>query len=229
MVGERQPAGLRACVFDAYGTLFDVHAAVGRHRAELGDQADAVSALWREKQLDYSWLRTLMGRHVDFWQVTGDALDHALARHGIANPALRARLMAAYRTLAAYPEVPGVLARLRAAGFKLAILSNGAPAMLADALASAGLAALLDAVYSVEAVGRYKPDPAVYQLAVAGLGVAAGEIAFLSANCWDAHGAAAFGCRAIWINRSGLPDDGLPGALSHELPDLAGLPALLGA
>jgi 2-haloacid dehalogenase len=219
--------GIRACVFDAYGTLFDVHSAVARLRARVGGQADALSELWRTKQLEYTWLRALMGRHVDFWRLTGDALDHALARTGT-EPALREPLMQAYLALDAYPEVPDVLLRLREHGLRTAILSNGAPEMLAAGARSAGIDALVDAILSVEDVGIYKPHPKVYQLAVDRLALPPEAIAFQSSNAWDVHGAATFGLRAVWINRTGMPPERLPGAAEHELRDLSGLPALLG-
>jgi 2-haloacid dehalogenase len=220
--------GIRACVFDAYGTLIDVHSAVGRLRAQVGDQADALSQLWRTKQLEYTWLRALMRRHRDFWQITGDALDYALARHRIDPGPIREPLLQAYLTLDTYPEVPAMLERLRAAGLKRAILSNGEPKMLAAGAASAGIAELLDVVLSVEEVGVFKPDPRVYQLAVDRLGVPPEAIAFQSSNAWDVHGAASFGLRPVWVNRLGAPPERLPGAAEHELRDLAGLPALLG-
>jgi 2-haloacid dehalogenase len=226
MTGGRL-AGIRACVFDAYGTLFDVHSAVGRLHARLGDRADALSQLWRTKQLEYSWLRALMGRHADFWQVTGEALDYALARTGV-DPAVRAPLLEAYLTLDPYPDVPDVLRRLRAGGLKTAILSNGEPKMLEAGARSAGIEGLLDATLSVEAVGVFKPAPRVYQLAVDRLGVPADAIAFQSSNAWDVHGAACFGLRPVWINRQGAPRERLPGVPEHELSDLRGLPALLG-
>ena len=220
-------SGIRACVFDAYGTLFDVHSAVARLRERVGEQADALSQLWRTKQLEYTWLRALMGRHADFWQVTGDALDYALARTGV-DRAVREPLMQAYLSLDAYPEVPEVLRRLRAGGLKTAILSNGEPEMLEAAARSAGIDGLLDAVLSVEEVGIFKPHPKVYQLAVDRLGAPADRIAFQSSNAWDVNGAATFGLRAVWINRLGMPAERLPGAAEHELRDLSGLPALLG-
>jgi 2-haloacid dehalogenase len=218
--------GIRACVFDAYGTLFDVHSAVGRLRPQIGTHAEALSQLWRTKQLEYSWLRALMGRHADFWQVTGEALDYALARTEV-DASVREPLMQAYLTLEAYPEVGDVLRRLRAAGLKLAILSNGEPAMLAAAVENAGIGALLDAVISVEEAGVYKPDPRVYRLAVDRLAVRADQIAFQSSNAWDINGAACFGLRPVWINRFGAPAERLPGEAEHELRDLSGLPGLL--
>jgi 2-haloacid dehalogenase len=218
--------GIRACVFDAYGTLFDVHSAVGRLRPQIGAHADELSQLWRTKQLEYSWLRALMGRHADFWQVTGDALDYALARTGV-GASVREPLMQAYLALQAYPEVADVLRQLRAAGLKLAILSNGAPAMLAAAVDNAGIGALLDAVLSVEEVGVFKPDPRVYRLAVDQLSLRPDQVAFQSSNAWDVHGAACFGLRPVWINRFGAPDERLPGGPEHQLRDLSGLPGLL--
>jgi 2-haloacid dehalogenase len=224
-VGRMQ--GIQACVFDAYGTLFDVHSAVARLRERVGTQADALSQLWRTKQLEYTWLRALMGRHTDFWQVTGDALDYALARTGV-DPAVREPLMQAYLALDAYPEVPDVLRRLRAAGLKTAILSNGEPRMLAAGARSAGIDDLLDAVLTVEDVGIFKPHRKVYQLAVDRLAVRPDQIAFQSSNAWDVSGAATFGLRAVWVNRLGMPPERLPGTAEHELPDLSGLPVLLG-
>jgi 2-haloacid dehalogenase len=220
--------GIRACVFDAYGTLFDVHSAVGRLRSEVGAKADQLSQLWRTKQLEYTWLRALMGRHLPFWQVTGDALDYGLEHFGIDPAPIREPLMDAYLELHAYPEVPDVLGRLRAGGLKLAILSNGDPMMLDAAVTGAGLGDLLDAVLSVEEVGVYKPHPSVYQLALDRLGVSADQVAFQSSNAWDVHGAACFGLRPVWINRFGAPEERLPGGPERELRDLSGLPALLG-
>ena len=225
---ETPMPGIGACVFDAYGTLFDVHSAVARLRPRLGAQADALSQLWRTKQLEYTWLRALMGRHTDFWQVTGDALDYALAQVQVEPGPVREPLMQAYLALDAYPEVPEVLRRLREGGLKTAILSNGEPEMLAAGARSAGIDGLLDAILSVEEVGIFKPHPKVYQLAVDRLGVAAGEIAFQSSNAWDVHGAACFGLRPVWINRQGAPLERLPGGPERQLPDLSGLPALLG-
>ncbi len=217
-----------ACVFDAYGTLFDVHAAAARCRDDLGDAADAVSQTWRTKQLQYTWLRSLMGRHIDFWQLTGEALDYALDAHGIDDAALRQRLMDCYLVLDAYPEVKAVLGRLHGAGLKCAILSNGAPSMLDAAVRNAGLGEVLDAVLSIEDVGIYKPHPSVYRLAVDRLGVEAERIAFQSSNAWDANGAAAFGFRVAWVNRFGQRPERLPGPADAEIATLDELPALLG-
>jgi 2-haloacid dehalogenase len=220
--------GIRACVFDAYGTLFDFNSAVMRCRDEIGDDAARLSETWRTKQLQYTWLRSLMCRHDDFWQVTGDALDYALAAVGIDDGALRDRLMDLYRTLDTFAEVPAVLDRLKRAGMRTAILSNGAPRMLDDAVSAAGLEPLLDDVLSVEDVGVFKPDPRVYQLAVDRLGVTAREICFMSSNAWDAVGAASFGFRVVWVNRYGQPYERLPARHDVELSDLTPLPGIVG-
>jgi 2-haloacid dehalogenase len=217
-------APIDAVVFDAYGTLFDVNSAAARWRDALGPQADAFSATWRRKQLEYSWLRSLMGAHADFWQLTTEALDFACERHGIADAALRQRLLETYRALSVYPEAPPMLRAIRGDGFKTAILSNGAPAMLQAAVDAADLAAQFDAVLSVEDVGVFKPHPRVYRLAVDRLSVAAARICFVSSNGWDIAGAAHFGFRAVWINRAGEPRERLPAGPEIELGDLAALP-----
>jgi 2-haloacid dehalogenase len=220
--------GIKACVFDAYGTLFDYASAAARCRDVLGDRFAALTALWRDKQLQYTWLRALQGRHADFRQVTGDALDFALETLGIAEAGLHARLMDLYLTLDAFPEVPDVLRHLQAGGLKTAILSNGTPDMLDAAVKSAGIGHLLDAVLSVEAVGVYKPHPKVYHLAVDRFGLPAADIAFLSSNAWDAWAASAFGMRVVWCNRYGQRAERLPGRPDHEVNSLAELPVLLG-
>ena len=217
-----------ACVFDAYGTLFDVAAAAARCSDVLGERAQPLAQLWRDKQLQYSWLRGLQGRHADFWKVTGDALDYALETLSIDDRALRDRLMALYLALDAFPEVPTVLARLKEAGIPTAILSNGSPRMLAAAVTAGRLDGLFAAVLSVEAVGVFKPHPKVYQLAVDHLGVAASRIVFLSSNGWDAHAASAFGMRVVWCNRYAQRAERLPGAPDRTIHTLGELPALLG-
>jgi 2-haloacid dehalogenase len=219
---------VKACVFDAYGTLFDVHSAVGRFLSRLGAKADAVSTTWRVKQLEYTWLRSLMGRHADFWQVTGEALDYALSSCGVGDQDLRQGLMEAYLQLDCFPEAPEILSRLKTAEVPLAILSNGSPKMLTAAVKAAGLEGLLDGVFSVEEVGVFKPDPRVYRLAVDRLGLEAGQILFLSSNSWDVAGAASFGLRVAWVNRLGQVPERLPFGPDTEIGTLAGLPALLG-
>lgn len=223
-----QFAKIKACVFDAYGTLFDVHSAVRNGGQALGDKAGAVSELWRTKQLEYTWLRSLMRAHVDFWQVTSDGLDFALKASGIDDPALHERLMDLYLSLDAYAEVEATLQTLKQRGLQTAILSNGSPKMLAAAVTSAGLQDLLDANLSVEEVGIYKPDARVYQLAVDRLGVARDEICFLSSNGWDAKGAAHFGFKVAWINRFDRETERLPGDLVTIIHRLDELPPLLG-
>lgn len=217
-----------ACVFDAYGTLLDVGAAAAACADALGADAEALSRLWRTKQLEYSWLRSLMGEFADFWQLTGDALDYAMDTLGIRDDALRERLMALYHELDAYPEVPSVLKTLRDHAVRTAILSNGSRGMLDGAIGHAGIGDLLDAVYSVDDVRVFKPDARVYRMAVDGLGLEPGAIRFLSSNAWDVAGAAHFGFRVIWVNRFGQVRERLPGTPEHEITSLAELPALLG-
>ncbi len=217
-----------ACVFDAYGTLFDVAAAAAQCRDALGDKADELSAIWRTRQLEYTWLRSLMQEYVEFRQVTGDGLDYAMAALGIEDDALRQRLMDIYMRLDAYPEVKDVLTALKAGGIKTAVLSNGSPEMLSSAVDNATIADLLDDVFSVDSIGVYKPHPSVYQMAVDGLGVEAGRICFMSSNAWDAAAGANFGYRVVWVNRFGQPQERIPGDPEHEVKTLAALPPLLG-
>ena len=215
--------GIRACVFDAYGTLFDFGSAAAHCEAALGDRAAVLTVLWREKQLQYSWLRSLQGHHADFWKVTGDALDYALEALALDGADLRDTLMELYKTLDVFPEVPFVLARLKSRGFKTAILSNGTPAMLSAAIDHAAIGSLLDCTLSVEEVGTYKTAPQVYQLAVDRLGLASEEIAFQSSNAWDVHAASAFGMQTVWYNRNRQPLERLPGRPDREISDLASL------
>src|SRR5579862_4460461 len=192
------PNAIGAFVFDAYGTLFDVASAARGCTEALGAQTAArLTSLWRDKQLQYSWLRAVQDRHADFWQITGEALDFALDTLDLPADGLRDRLMRLYLELEAFPEVPDVLGRLNAAGIAAAILSNGSPTMLRSAVDNARIGGLLDAVMSVEEVGVYKPHPRVYQLAVDRFGVSPRAIVFVSSNAWDAHAAAAFGMRAV--------------------------------
>ena len=218
---------VEACVFDAYGTLFDFSSAARACEDLPRDAADRLTALWRDKQLQYTWLRAAQGRHVDFWQVTADALDFAMETLGIGNATLRDRLMGLYLELDAFPEVPQVLQRLKQAGLRTAILSNGTPAMLEAVVKHARLGGLIDSILSVEEVGVYKPHPKVYQLAVDRLAVAAPTIAFQSSNSWDAHAASAFGMQVIWCNRYHQRPERLPGAPDREIASLAELPALV--
>jgi 2-haloacid dehalogenase len=197
----------RAYVFDAYGTLFDVHSAVARHADLVGPNAARVSDIWRLKQLEYSWTRSGMGRYRDFWVLTGEALDFALSAVPEANAAVRETLMQAYATLDCYAEVPGALEMLKAKGAKLAILSNGSPAMLESAVQSAGIENLLDDVFSVDTIEIFKTSPKTYAMVTDAYGIAPGEVSFQSSNRWDVAGATAFGFDCRWINRTGQPDE----------------------
>jgi len=221
-------SGTEICVFDAYGTLFDFNSAVAHHRGAVGPKADALSDLWRSKQIQYTLLRNSMGAYAKFWQVTGEALDHSLAAHGIEDSGVRDKLLSAYLALDPFPEVPAMLDRLKRAGVRLAILSNGNPEMLDRMVAASKLADCFEAVLSVDAVKIFKPDPKVYRLVEARCGVKPDKVCFLSSNCWDDHRAAHFGFSSVWVNRAGAPDDNLPGTLSNQIRDLSHLPALLG-
>jgi 2-haloacid dehalogenase len=216
-----------ACVFDAYGTLFDVHSAVGRHAAALGASADAFSRLWRAKQLEYSWLRSLMLAHADFWEVTRDALEFAAEAFGLSDEAIKRSMLESYLTLDAYDDVRATLAALQQRGIRCAILSNGSPEMLEAAVRSAALSGLFECVLSVEDAGIYQPAPAVYRLAAERLGLEAEDVWFVSSNAWDAAGAARFGFRVAWINRFKQQPERLPFGPHVEVQSLADLPELL--
>ncbi|KXF78300.1 haloacid dehalogenase [Paramesorhizobium deserti] len=207
-------------IFDAYGTLFDVHAAVRRHADRIGPDGQLLSELWRAKQLEYSWVRTLMGAYADFWTLTEQALDFALAKVPSADRTLREALLEAYWHLDCYPEVPGVLKALKARGARLAILSNGSQAMLEAAAKSAALDIVLDEIFSVETIRRFKTDPDVYDLVTTEWRLYPDAISFQSSNRWDIAGATKFGFRTVWINRSNQPDEYFDYAPSLILPDL---------
>jgi 2-haloacid dehalogenase len=216
----------RILVFDAYGTLFDVHSPVAQLRAEVGPEADRLSELWRLKQLEYTWIAALTGRHQSFRAATEAGLDYAIAKVGGLGEGLKERLLEAYATLAAYPEVTDVLKSLRARGHRLAILSNGDPDMLQAAVQSAGLSGVFEAIMSSSEVGIFKPSGRVYRLATTRLKAPREHITFVSSNRWDVAGAVAFGLPGIWVNRSGLPDEYPTLPPEHVLPDLTGLMAL---
>lgn len=221
----------KACVFDAYGTLFDVAAAAREAAAEPGREAFAQSAtklaeIWRLKQLQYTWLRAVANAHTDFWTVTQNGLDFALEACGLEDAELRERLLALYWELSAYPEVPHMLTALQEQGYQTAILSNGSPEMLAGAVNSAGLEALLDDVISVEDVGVFKPHVTVYELVGKALNVAKEEVLFVSSNGWDAAAAAGFGFQTVWVNRANDPVDRLPWTPDFILSDLTTIPDL---
>jgi 2-haloacid dehalogenase len=210
-------------VFDAYGTLFDVHAAIARHRAVAGPDADRLSDLWRIKQLEYTWTHTLAGRYADFWTLTQRALDYCFERFPSVDRGLRGALLDAYLKLEAYPDARTVLRELKTRGERTAILSNGAPAMLASAVDAAGIKAELDAVLSVDVLKMFKPRPEVYALVTVAFSCQPGEVVFVSSNRWDAMGATAFGFRTVWVNRAGLPDeysDCPPAATARSLREI---------
>lgn len=215
-----------AYVFDAYGTLFDVHAAVRRHAAAIGPDGQAISDLWRAKQLEYSWVRSLADAYLDFWELTKLALDHAFARYPSADPALKPALLDAYWSLDCFPEVPSVLCRLKAEGARIAILSNGSPEMLASAVKSAVIEDVVDEVFSVDTIRRYKADPDVYDMVTTAWRLYPSAVSFQSSNRWDVAGAKKFGFRTVWINRAGLPDEYADLPADAVLASLEGLPAI---
>ncbi|MEE4187219.1 MAG: haloacid dehalogenase type II [Roseobacter sp.] len=224
---------ITTCIFDAYGTLFDVAAAARQAAAEpqfarIADDWQALAEHWRQKQLQYTWLRAIAGAHADFWVVTADGLDWALEKTGHdQDAALRERLLALYWELQSYSEVPAMLSSLKSAGMNTGILSNGSPDMLAGAVRSAGIDALLDDVLSVETVGVFKPDARVYDLVSKRFGCAPNEVLFCSSNGWDAGCAAGYGFEVAWINRTSEPLDRLPWRPRHILPDLTPVPELV--
>ncbi len=210
-------------VFDAYGTLFNVHAAIARHREAAGPDADRFSDLWRTKQLEYTWTHTLAGRYQDFWTLTQAALDFCFDRFPSVDRALRSKLLDAYMNLDPFPDAHAVLRALKARGQRTAILSNGSPAMLQAAVATSGLGDDLDAILSVDGLRLYKPRPEVYALVTEALSVQPAEVVFVSSNRWDVMGAAAFGFRTAWINRANMPDEYAGPPAPIVLSDLSGL------
>jgi len=214
---------IRAFVFDAYGTLFDVHAAIARHRAAAGPEADRFSELWRTKQLEYAWMLSAAGRYVDFWTLTERALDYALARFPSVDRSLRAVLLDAYFKLDAFPDARPALGALRAKGIKTAILSNGSPKMLDGAVAAARIGAELDAVLSVDTIRIYKPCQKVYALVTDAFGMTPSEVAFVSSNRWDVMAGVSVGFRALWVNRANIPDEYLDFPAAQTLKDLGAL------
>ncbi|HVI07659.1 MAG TPA: haloacid dehalogenase type II [Candidatus Binatia bacterium] len=219
--------GIEACVFDAFGTLFDVNSAAHRAEDSVGEKWPQLAELWREKQLQYTWLRSLSGRYKDFFQVTNDALDFALGALHLNDPMLRARLMNLYLALSTYPEVPDVLQKLRGAGMKTAILSNGNPTMLHSMTDNAGIILLFDAILSVDEVKVYKPHPRAYNLACDRLKLKPEQICFLSSNGWDAYSAKAFGFRVLWCNRFQQEPERLPETPDSEISSLTELLEIL--
>ncbi len=225
-MASRSPAH-SAYVFDAYGTLFDVHAAVRRFAGEIGPDGQQLSEIWRTKQLEYSWMRTMMDAYQDFWTLTEQALDYAFAKVPSADPGLRQKLLDAYWQLDCYAEVPAVLRTLKAEGVRTAILSNGSPSMLEAAVRSAALEPYIDEIFSVDNIRRFKTDPAVYDLVTTAWRLYPSKISFQSSNRWDIAGATKFGFRTVWINRTNQPDEYADLKPELILPSLDGLAATL--
>jgi 2-haloacid dehalogenase len=213
-------------VFDAYGTLFDVHAAIARHRAQAGADADRFSEIWRTKQLEYTWTMTLAGQYLDFWTLTERALDYTFARVPSVDRALREKLLEAYLSLDAFSDARAALALLKNRGLRVAILSNGSPRMLTAAVNASDLGELLDGVLSVDALRIYKPRPEVYALVTDRFRVGPRDVAFISSNRWDVMGAAAFGFHTVWVNRARMPEEYADRPPDHVIQDLATLPSL---
>ncbi|MBO0902960.1 haloacid dehalogenase type II [Jiella sonneratiae] len=215
-------------VFDAYGTLFDTGAAVARHAGAIGARGRELAEVWRRKQLEYSWVRGLMGdASRNFWDLTEDALDYAFEKVGGVDRTLREPLLEAYRDLDCYEEVPATLKALKDKGGRVAILSNGSRDMLARAVRSAGLETLVDQLFSAEDCGQYKTAPAVYDMVTTHFRIYPDAVSFQSSNRWDVAGATRFGFHTVWINRRGEPDEYLDLAPGAILPDLKGLAARL--
>jgi len=222
---------ITTCIFDAYGTLFDVAAAARSASDEPGYEAlqttwQKVASDWRLKQLQYTWLRAITKEHTDFWQVTQDGLDWALEASQLTEPKIRTRLLQLYWELAAYPEVPAMLKALKDKGLNTAILSNGEPKMLQAAINSAGIGDVLDDCLSVEDVGIFKPDARVYDLVLKRFSCQPDQVLFVSSNGWDAAGATGFGFQTVWVNRAQEPVDRLPHRPQHVLSDLTDIPTL---
>ena len=210
-------------VFDAYGTLFNVHAAIARFRDEAGPDADRMSDIWRTKQLEYTWTLTLAGHYADFWTLTERALDYSLARVPSVNKALKSKLLEAYFQLDAFPDARACLSALKKSGKKTGILSNGSPNMLKGAVDAAGIGADLDAVLSVDVLKKFKPRPEVYRLVTDHFKCAPGDVTFVSSNRWDVMAGTSVGFRGIWVNRSTMPDEYLDFPPKQTMSDLSGL------
>ncbi len=210
-------------VFDAYGTLFDVHAAIARHRAQAGSDADRVSAIWRTKQLEYSWTLTLAGHYTDFWVLTERALDYALALTPSVDKSLKRALLDSYFKLDAFPDARAALKTLKAKGHRTGILSNGSPAMLKAAVDAAAIGADLDAVLSVDTLKMFKPRPEVYGLVTDHFKCGPADVAFVSSNRWDVMAGISIGFRGIWVNRANMPDEYQDFPPARTLSDLGAL------
>ena len=213
---------IKAIVFDAYGTLFDVNSAAEKCKGKIGDKWEGFANFWRTTQLEYTWLRSLMKRHKDFWQVTEDSLDKSMKTFSI-DTSMKNELLDLYKKLSPYSEVKGVLNSLKEKKYKLAILSNGTPALLNELVRSNNLEDIFDDLFSIEEVGIYKPDSKVYDMPIKKYQIKADEIAFLSANTWDVSGGGNYGYNAIWVNRNKNIFDNLDYKPENEVSDLTQL------
>ena len=217
---------IKAIIFDAYGTLFDVNSAAEKCKDKIGDKWEAFANYWRTTQLEYTWLRSLMKRHKDFWQVTEDSLDKSMKVFNIDN-SMRNELLDLYKILSPYPEVPEVLKSLKEKKYKLSILSNGTPSLLNELVKSNNLENLFDDVFSIEEVGIYKPDSKVYDLPIKKYKIKNNEVAFLSANTWDVSGGGNYGFNSIWVNRNNSIFDNLDYKPEHQIKNLKELADLI--
>ena len=217
---------VKAIIFDAYGTLFDVNSAAEKCKDKIGDKWESFANFWRTTQLEYTWLRSLMKRHKDFWQITEDSLDKSMKAFSI-DPSMKNELMNLYKVLSPFKEVPETLKKLKGKNFKLAILSNGTPSLLDELVKSNNLDKLFDDIFSVEEVGIYKPDSRVYDLPIKKYKIKNSEVMFLSANTWDVSGGGNYGYQSIWLNRNNNIFDNLDFNPSNQIKDLTELVNLI--
>ena len=213
---------VKAIIFDAYGTLFDVNSAAEKCKDKIGDKWESFANFWRTTQLEYTWLRSLMKRHKDFWQITEDSLDKSMKAFSI-DPSMKNELMNLYKVLSPFKEVPETLKKLKGKNFKLAILSNGTPSLLDELVKSNNLDKLFDDIFSIEEVGIYKPDSRVYDLPIKKYKIKNSEVMFLSANTWDVSGGGNYGYQSIWVNRNNNIFDNLDFNPSNQIKDLTEL------
>ncbi len=217
---------VKAIIFDAYGTLFDVNSAAEKCKDKIGDKWESFADFWRTTQLEYTWLRSLMKRHKDFWQITEDSLDKSMKAFSI-DPSMKNELMNLYKVLSPFKEVPETLKKLKGKNFKLAILSNGTPSLLDELVKSNNLDKLFDDIFSIEEVGIYKPDSRVYDLPIKKYKIKNSEVIFLSANTWDVSGGGNYGYQSIWVNRNNNIFDNLDFSPSNQIKDLTQLVNLI--
>ena len=213
---------IKAIIFDAYGTLFDVNSAAEKCKDKIGDKWEGFANFWRTTQLEYTWLRSLMKRHKDFWQITEDSLDKSMKTYKI-DPKMKNELLNLYKTLSPYKEVHEVLIKLKEKNFKLAILSNGTPSLLNELVKSNNLENLFDDLFSIEQVGIYKPDSKVYDMPINKYQIEKNEVYFLSSNTWDVSGGGNYGYNSIWVNRNNNIFDKLDYSPKHQIKQLGEL------